>query len=101
MTETEQEQAGIEVVDALRFMKQPPRFRTQAGRLVQYSDGWYLRYYVDDPDAKGIQRKKIAQYLCPLHTEEDEVERLQGQFMKADDLPPSRKVVKTLVRDLR
>lgn len=75
-----------EVVDAVRLTGKAPRFRTQTGRLVEYSDGYYLRFYdwddTDNPNAAAFKRKKVSRFLCPLETEKIDLKHLQRDYMK-------------------
>lgn len=73
-----------EIVDIVRehcAANPLPRFRTQTGVVVEYSDGWYLRYYDDDP-ASAFKRKRVAVWLCPNDTEREVRERLQVAHIK-------------------
>jgi integrase len=83
MTETAHESG---VVDAVHLTAKGPRFRTQTGRLVEYSDGYYLRFYdwdeADNPGAGAFKRKKVSRFLCPLETEKCDLKHLQRDYMK-------------------
>jgi integrase len=78
------EEKEIEPVDTARTLiaENPlPRFRTQTGVLVEYSDGWYTRYYDSDPTNR-FKRKRVAVWLCVSDTDRLERERLQAAYIK-------------------
>ena len=58
-----------------------PRFRTQTGVLVEYSNGWHVRYYDSDP-TNHFKRKRVAVWLCVSDTEREVRERLQAEHIK-------------------
>jgi hypothetical protein len=75
---------GEEIADIVRdrcSANPLPRFRTQTGVLVEYSDGWYCRYYDDDPK-DAHKRKRVAVWLCASDTEREVRERLQAAHIK-------------------
>jgi integrase len=78
------EEKEIEPVDTARTLiaENPlPRFRTQTGVLVEYSDGWHTRYYDSDPTNR-FKRKRVAFWLCAKDTEREVRERLQAEHIK-------------------
>lgn len=82
---TQEQTSNSEIADAVRHQK-APRFRTQIGRLVEYSDGYYLRFYdwddTDNPTAVAFKRRKVSRFLCPLETEKIDLKHLQRDYMK-------------------
>src|SRR5580700_10576107 len=80
-TGTESEEIPVDRVQTLCKEDPLPRFRTQTGVLVEYSDGWYTRYYDSDP-ADRFKRKRVAVWLCPNDTEREVRERLQAAHIK-------------------
>jgi integrase len=73
--------APVDVVRECCSANPLPRFRTQTGVLVEYSDGWYVRYYDDDP-MDAHKRKRVAVWLCASDTEREVRERLQAAHIK-------------------
>jgi integrase len=80
-TGTENEEIPADLVQAHCKENPIPRFRTQTGVLVEYSDGWYVRYYDDDP-ADVHKRKRVAVWLCASDTGREARERLQADHIK-------------------
>jgi integrase len=68
-------------VDLLQVVQQRERrFRRQVGVVVEYSDGWYLRYYKDNEVG---HRVRVSERLCDPETEKYEREQLRKRRMKA------------------
>jgi integrase len=83
MAETDEQISVGEIVDAVHLTKQPPRFRTQSGRLVKYASGWHCRYYDSDPDVNApvFKRKRVKAWLCTPDTEVIDAQRLMAKHM--------------------
>ena len=70
----------LELLNASRGKR---RFREQTGTVVKRSDGFYIRYYKDDPD--GV-RTKVTERLCDLNTPPKKIELLQRSFISGINL---------------
>src|SRR5690242_15408692 len=70
----------LELVKASRSKR---RFREQTGTVVKRSEGFYIRYYRDNPDAV---RTKVTARLCDLNTPPKKVKLLQASFSSGINL---------------
>jgi len=70
----------LELLNASRSKR---RFREQTGSVVKRSDGFYIRYYRDNPD--GV-RTKVTERLCDLNTHRKKIELLQRSFISGINL---------------
>jgi integrase len=61
------------------MMQRERRFRRQVGVVIEYRDGWYLRYYKDDEAGKRV---RVSERLCDLETQKDERELLRKRRMR-------------------
>ena len=68
-----------ETLTELLKLNRDRRFRTQEGHVVRRRDGWFLRYYTDDPSG---QRSKVTEKLCELDATKQQIRAAKTQRMK-------------------